>query len=557
MFHHSKTNPNPRRNRAASLAIAGLLTVAFCAAARAADVAVRLRNDLTPGALATYRISIKGERTSPFRRWEEKLTFEQSGRLTLLVIDEVPKKAQARRTWMMELDEPVVVSLLRDGQAVDGTFSAKAVGLPPKVVQLQAIDIDGSRAAASPAGGSMVQRLGMLLSLDFAHWPEDLAAVGETWEADAGREELQGTWTFRYDATEGRGADRLAVGSFAFEGAATGAFAGAATIESVEGTWKWRVAKRCLHSSTARVKLRYGEREEPRTLELNVALEAERLERLPDESLKQAREELAQVGEMAGALNSAESEKALADLKAFAAGHAKSIWLPVVTNLLERTAFEADTFGDMNESQLRDALVKLITRWQMADMGGHPEALQPVRATFRELTDAHRETLHKLTRDEDANTRAIATFCVAFGEEASDLAPVVANCSDDEARVRAWAAYGLAERRDEALDSSVLRALLEDENGTVRQRACMAVGACIRRDGPDRAAFMKQLVRMALEDPDHAVRGRAAEAIDALAVKEDLPVLIEVESKLDVPPARRQIEFTVRRLGGEPKDVDD
>ena len=516
---------------------------------------VRLRNDLTPGSLLTYRVTIHGQRTTPSPPWREVLKFTQTGKLTLLVLAKAGNKT-ARRVWMMRLGEPVATTLTRDGQPATTELFAKALGLPPKAAQLRVFSIDATRADAMPVGGSLVQRAGVLLALDFAHWPNRLIAPDETWETPANREEIRGIWTHRYVTASGRGAKRLAKGTFTFDGALAGPFANVATITQAEGTWQWRVSKRSLESAAADVTLQYGAHERLRELSMHLTLEVEGRRRLDKNELAAATSELANFSVIANTLRDG-GDVAAQELRAFLEAHPETLWRPVANDLLARAEFEQHELAEMDEDDLREAVTNLVTRWQTAALAGRTEALQPIRATFRGLVGANRAELHKLAVDEEPNMRAMAVFCVAFGSEDTDRAQVIARCGDEVARVRAWATYGLAERRDKNTPIDVLFKLLRDEDDKVRQRACMAVTGCVRRQAPSQARFFRHLLKMTLEDSSDAVRNRAAETLDALATSGDLPALIQAETQQDVPPARRQLEATIRRLGAAPRDPSD
>jgi hypothetical protein len=513
-----------------------------------ADVTVRLRHDLTPGAIVVYDVRIDGERLTRELSHEEVVRFAQRGVLTLAVL-EAPDRRTARRAWMMTLDEAQVAALTRDGQDVVDLPSGKSLGLPPQASQLRVTTVDSASADANPVGGSREQQAGMLLALDFTHWPDRLVRVGETWETQAQRDELAGVWTHTYTQTEGRGADRLAVGTFSFDGEPAGPFARVAEIERAAGTWRWRVAKRSLESADADVVLRYGPPDAPRRLRMQVSLQARQRRRLDTQELSAARGELHELADLARLSGPIEQRQAA--LGKFIAAHPDSLWLPVARDLHERASLDADTFEDMTADQVREALTALVTRWQLAALQDDLEVLQPVRDTFRVLTNINRAVLHALAADADPNTRAMAVFCIAFGDQPTDLAVVTAACADAESRVRMWAAYGLAERRDPATDAEVLYRLLQDDEEKVRRRACMAVRTCVTPDFPQRARFVKRLLHLLNTDPVDEVHPYAANALDALATKADLPEIVEAESKQEVPAARWQLEYTIRRLRGD------
>jgi HEAT repeat protein len=202
-------------------------------------------------------------------------------------------------------------------------------------------------------------------------------------------------------------------------------------------------------------------------------------------------------------------------------------------------------------------LTALVTRWQTIALRNQIEPLEPVRATFRKLMGIHSEELHKLTAAGDPNVRAMAVFCVAFGDRREDLARVTLVCADPEPRVRAWAAYGLAERRDVSVDPNLLARLLTDPDVMVRQRACMAIQGCVRPDSPHRERFFRQLLEMVAKDEAEAVRVRVVDALGGLATKADLPALIEAAYEQEVPPAQTMLVELVRRLGGTPRSYDE
>ncbi len=532
------------------LAAIALLVILLQPAAALA-IKIRLRNDLNEGALAVYDVTIRGERTTPSLAYEETIRFTQTGRLVLLVLDQ-PDRYTARRAWMMDLGLPQDVTVLRDGAPVADPPSAKALGLPPKAAQLMISPINSERAPASPVGGSRVQRAGLMLALDFAQWPDRVLAEGETWETPADRPELAGTWTHTYTQMSGRGADRMAKGTFSFAGELAGDYAGAARIRDVQGTWTWRVAKRALAEATATVTLAYGPDDAPRTLTMEVTLDLARQKRLESDALTAARAQLAELDKLSQALNAGDPA-AQSGLEQFVKDHPQSLWLPVAQGLADRQAFESATLDELTEEQVLATLTKVIRAWHGAEAQGKVELLAPLRATLEELMEAQGPMLRRLSSTGDPNVRAMATFCVAFGGDEQDRLLVEKAAGDDEIVVRLWAAYGLAQRRDTAVPGELIVALLEDQDPRVRQRACEAAATCVAEDAAHRDAVFRRLVRLVTEDDNESVKNRAAAAIEALATPADLPVLIETEAKVELPFARRQLEATIRRLGGEPK----
>ncbi len=539
-----------------SAVCAGLFALLPVCPANAVSGKVLLRNDLTPGSLATYTIRITSVRTSPLLRYTEKLTYEQDGKLTLLVL-ESPEKGQARRVWMMELGESRITGLVRDGVPIDDLPHPKMLGLPPKVAQLRTSIISSAYADASVVGGSAVQRGGLLVALDFVRWPEEMIEVGQTWQTQAERPELDGAWTHTFSEIIGKRSEKVAVGEFSFSGQLAGPLQQAGKLKTAEGTWRWRVAKRLLESASADIQLSYGLYERLRDLEMHVVLKLENSEHLPRGQMPTIAGELNTLGKLAGETAGLAGADTVNSLRKFIAENKDSLWMPVAKDLLDRAEFDSQNLGQMTEDRLVSALTSLVTRWQLASFGGQTEPLQPLRATFAKLIKTNRDTIHRLAGSEDANLRAIAVFCTAFGKQPADLQRVVACCADREPRVRAWAVYGLAERGQADVDPDLLAGLLADTDEMVRSRACMAVAACIRPDSTQRSRFFDLLLKVVQNDTADSVRPHAAVALDVLAEKRDLPELIHAESLQEVPPARRLLENTIKRLGGKTKSNSD
>jgi len=539
-----------RLSRAAAAIVCAL--TALSTSPPAAAWQVRLRNDLSPGALAVYSMTIQGVRHSRSSRYDQALTYEQSGRLTLLVAQR-GERGVSHRIWMMELDAARIEQLTRDDQPVEELPDARVSGLPPRAVQLRVSRINSETAPAFAAGGSRVQRAAMILSLDFFRWPDRLIRPGDTWESEPLRSELAGTWVHTYDNAEGRGSDRVAVGSFSFDGKLAGPLEGAAVIERAQGTWTWRVAKRTLVSATSEVILAYNLRDDPRRLRLRIELKLDRHDRLSPDKLRQATEQVRRISSIAGGDGDPSPEK----LSAFLTEHSDSLWAPVARHLAERVKFDERVLSGIERDQMIELLGRLVTRWQQSALANKTEPLQPIRATFRELLENNRSVVYSLTEDDDRNVRAMATFCIAFGDDSSHLGKVIEMCDDPEGRVRAWAAYGLAERRDTDTPADVLHELLVDEDRIVRYRAAMAIRTCIQPESEQRDVTMPKLMRRLDSEPDVQAREQVALAVSHLATSDDLSALIDAEGDQEMPPVRRILEAAIRRLGGKPRGLDE
>lgn len=515
---------------------------------------VRLRNDLTKGAYTQYDILVRGKRHTPQRRHDEEVVFEQAGRLRLLVLPtSEARPKEASRVWMMQLDDPVITSFTRGGQPVADVPHPKMVGLPPRSVQLHVAEINAENADAVAVGGSRVQRAAMLLALDFAHWPDDIVEPNAEWKTPSIRPELEGGWTHRYSEAIGTRAERLAVGTFAFEGKLAGPFDGVANITSARGEWRWRVSKRSLESVDSRVVLEYGPPGERRELEFEVNLKVAERRRLRGDDLSESVGQIQPLSDMARDALQFGSDDSKDKLKTFINEHPDSLWLPVAKDILDRAELEDRTINELSEGQLVEMLVALVRRWQGVAHRNEVEKLEPIRSTYREIAESNGDALLKLTRSEESNIRAISGFAIAFGKQPKFGDRVIELARDPDATVRAWAVYGLAERREPKADAALLMTLLDDDERNVRIRACMAAEVCTNPDDPKHTALLRKLLKLIDHDDHEQVQVRAASAVSKIAIESDLPTLIDAEFNCDMPPARRILEATIRTLGGEPR----
>ena len=516
---------------------------------------IRLRNDVTQGACELYDVLVRGTRRTPHRRHDEEITFEQTGRLRLLVLPTAEARPKvASRVWMMQLDDPVITSYTRGGQPVADVPHPKMVGLPPRSVQLHVGEIDAENADAVAVGGSRVQRAAMLLALDFAHWPDQIIEPSAEWQTPSKRSELEGAWSHRYAELVGARAERQAVGSFEFKGKLAGEFDGVADIKSARGEWRWRVSRRSLESVDSRVVLEYGPPAERRELEFEVSLKIAERQRLRGEELAESAGQIQPLSDMARDALQLGDDESKDKLKAYIKDHPDTLWLPVAKDILDRAELEDRTISELSDGQLVEMLVALVRRWQGVAHRNEVEKLEPIRSTYREIAESNGNALLNLTRSDESNIRAMAGFAIAFGREPKFGDRVIELTRDPEAAVRAWATYGLAERREPKADGTLLIALLGDDDRNVRIRACMAAEVCAKPDDPKHTALLRTLLKLIDDDDHEQVQVRAANAVSRVAVKADLATLIEAEANCDMPPARRLLEATIRGLGGEPKD---
>lgn len=522
----------------------------------AAPKPVRLRNELSAGVLTVCSLNARTTRTtgSPPGPPDEVLTYEQEGRLTLMVLSP-PRGSRADRAWMIELDEARVECLTRDGQEVRPLPEAVELGLPPRAAQLRVDKVSPRHAFASMAGGSPIQQTALLLALDVTHWPDEPVQPSDTWQHRIDREHLVGTRTLRLDDVAGLGRNREAVVSSTVAGEFRAALQAEVTLQRADSRCVWHVSDHSLLSLDSTVELSYSTEQVPRKLVLELSLERLERRKLSAQQRQPVLDQLAELTEAIESYQHDDRTRAMEALRKFEPAYPNSIWLPVSRDLLHKARYEREKLESLTEDQLVSVLAQLIARWQVVAITENFERLEPLRTTFGELARAKRQALHELTASDEANLRAIAVFCLAFGSEARDRQAIVAACRDSQAVVRAWAVYGLAEQADPHTDVGLLRDALADPDPKVRQRACLAIAACIEPDSHHRRRFAQLLLEVVCSDPVQDVRAFAASALLRLAEVEHLPRIVEARADEEALAVRERLDRIIRELRGTPGDA--
>ncbi len=191
----------------------------------------------------------------------------------------------------------------------------------------------------------------------------------------------------------------------------------------------------------------------------------------------------------------------------------------------------------------RDARVRAAAVGSLADLGG--ERVVPL--------------LRERLSDTDGMVRELATLGLAdLGWELAGDA-ILAALRSDHPEVRFQALAAAAKSGDARALSPVLRAL-DDDDPFVRASAVQAAGLL---DEDARSPSVLAKLRLALEDPDYAVRCQAAIALagagdpraadallPALADKEHVFEALEVAPRLSDPRVREQVAFSASAVLG-------
>lgn len=513
---------------------------------------VRLRNGLSPGVLTVFSLEARTTRSTA-GEMDEVVTYEQAGRLTLLVLSP-PQGGRVDRAWMIELDEARVESLIRGGEPVRPPPEAVELGLPPRAAQLRVDRVSPSHAYASTAGGSALQQTALLLALDVTHWPDDPVRPSDTWEHRIDGEHLIGTRALTLEEVRGLGRRREAVLFSTVTGEFRAGLQGTATLERVESRCVWHVSDHSLLSLDSTVELAYSAEQTPRKLILELTLERLERRKLSAQERQPVLDQLAELTEAIEDYMHQDRAQAVEALRKFEPTHPDSIWLPVARDLLHKARYEQEKLASLTDDELVLVLAQLLARWQTIAVTESFERLQPLRTTFTELARTKGQALHELAGSDDANMRAIAVFCLAFGSEDRDRQAVVDACRDRQAVVRAWAVYGLAEQADSSTQPALLADALADEDPKVRQRACLAIGACIGPDSHDRTRFAELLLDVVRADAVQDVRAFAASALLRLAEPEHLSRIVTARAAEEALVVRERLDRIIRELGGTPSD---
>src|SRR5262249_8294673 len=149
-----------------------------------------------------------------------------------------------------------------------------------------------------------------------------------------------------------------------------------------------------------------------------------------------------------------------------------SIWLPALADVEKHALEAAAPAPEMTQAELTKALAAQVGQWEKAVLKQDDDADARARRALRDLSERHAMLLKAMMRDPDDSVRALGVFAGSSGESPEHLAGVMMAVRAPAARVRAWAAQGLAARGDRLTDPDILRKLMGDDDPTVRARAC-------------------------------------------------------------------------------------
>jgi hypothetical protein len=377
----------------------------------------------------------------------------------------------------------------------------------------------------------------------WCRWPSRPIVAGQEWEASSRQADSAWHWAFKGGPVD-EPAD--AAGAVVrFEG-----FCGDPMRLRVEGEVVWDTVGDLLLRADA-VARWSGDRGH-RVLRLKahresavVAAQAVRVE---------VRESFSQAVRVAAAYHAGEYEQASVLARRFLRECVHSPWRPVAESLVGPADEQTAPGMQPAPQELADTLSQLVVAWQesaSAIPGACPKdvpELAELAGRFRALVTRYRAELISMAGAADPDRGAMAAFALGFSDDPATLALLYDLAERPSPRVRAWAVYALSVRADPQTDARLLGGLLNDEDDTVRARACQAVAACLRADREARARI-KRLLFDRLDDDSNQVRFQAAVAVEHFAEDGDRTRLEEAAASEDVSLIKSRLEAIIARLG--------
>lgn len=487
----------------------GLALLMGLAASTAAQAQVRLNNSLSPAVLTQHVITIRTTRQPAEPAVGQPQRFVQTGRWVRYNLD------------ALYGDRARVAQLLVLEPASRSTTFPEDAPLPSSRIRLRTVTIHSTRDETVRLGSLFPQHLLLERVLDHGHFPGGKVQVGQRWQQPIERADLAGTLSYELTAVESAGEGRLAVIAMSYEGRLGDDLQ---WLEPLEATLYWSTRLGTLSQLTAQAAVRRTADDLPATTE-RIELKIKRLQRtrLDPRSDREVRQSLIEVSELVAIAQQGEPEVVARRAQAFLRSYPHSPWRPVVDHYLQRLATLADAQLQRENMELISGLAALVVRWQEASSKGNEASLARVGRELAHLAVHHAEALRALVGCSSANVRSMAVFALGFGP-AENLELVVPLVGDGHPRVRAWAYCALARLADTHTDPQLLQQGLNDADHRVRARAAEAVAACWDTQAAATPAVRDRLIEL-LDDDSSPVRAHAARALVRLGDAQALPAI--------------------------------
>ena len=534
-----------RRSTRICAGVALLARLAAADPARAGDVI--LRNCVDPALLTTHEITTTLVRATRRKDATEESVLEIRSRLVRAHLDE-SQPGQVKVAAMLVTGPAKVVSLKRDGKPVTPVPAPDAFNLPSGATVLKTLPqtfSDGPVVAPSlgPVEGAMAAIL-----LDVAHWPRGGIGVGDSWERPVQRASLDGTQRFTLIQTAQIERESVAVVEMAFSGAFSGDLAEAYRIDEIRARYVWARADRVLVRLGGQARYHRVRDNEVTPHLVNVEVALKQRDRLSEEQQEPLRTSLT---DFANALSESQAdrpEKVVTACALFREKWPSSVWMPAVDELDRKALRQIKPAGRLPPDALTMAVTELAMHWQAAQATGDEDLEARTQRSLRQLVEEQDGGIRAMMKGADVGQRALGVFAWSFGESPSHYAKVVEALGDKSPRVRAWAANGIAARRDPSTDPATLRRLLADDDATVRAKGCLAVARCLPAGEPPVGRLRDALLAL-LQDAEKMTRLEAARALGVVGAADEVAALRAAREKETDDDCIKALDRAIDRAG--------
>jgi len=244
-------------------------------------------------------------------------------------------------------------------------------------------------------------------------------------------------------------------------------------------------------------------------------------------------------------------DDAIQTLQAYMTANPEGAWTPAVRNLHAALVRRRLLTRPVKPSRLRLMLRDLQAGRDRAGASSDRGRAARIDAALRQIVGVNAEQILADAADPDPILRDLATFALAFLDDAKASERLRALADDPSAQVRGTALVSLAVRGD-AVDPDLLLARLGEEKARVRGAAALLAERACERGGEGVQALLPPLLAV-LSDEEPWARSNAASAIADLAPKGSVPAvraLLEAHQKESEDRLKQRYRAALKQLTG-------
>jgi len=254
--------------------------------------------------------------------------------------------------------------------------------------------------------------------------------------------------------------------------------------------------------------------------------------RLAPAALEKARQNLEALEEAMADARAGKLDDAIGALQAYLEANPEDTWTPAIRNIHAALGQRRLLTQPVKPTRLRLMLRDLQTSRDRAGATGSMERAARIDTVLRQVVGVNAEQVLADADNADPVVRDLATFALAFLDDAKASERLRALSDDPSAQVRGTALVSLAVRGD-PVGNDLLLSRLGDEEARVRGAAALLARRTRRRGGEGVQALLPPLIAtLSAEEP--WARRNAASAIAHLAPKGSAPAvraLLEAHEK--------------------------